>query len=442
MKPPAVETCRVLELGTSEGANLIPLADAFPRAAFAGIDLAEQPVSRGQQTIREFGLKNINLRVMDLLDVDAALGTFDYIIAHGLYAWTPMHVRDKILALMQELLSPQGIGFVSYNTHPTGHVRKIVRDIMLHHIGGEQRPDQRLAKAREILKLLARERSQDELQKMEANEAALAAYAAELLLKRSDSSLFHDDLAPVYEPMLLSDFVSHAGAHKLQYLDDARNPDPRGNDVPTRMTPFTAEAVSAMARGNRIARLQYQDFLRMRSFRQSLLCRQEVALQPDWDPTQIEGCYAAAKGEETAEGTFMLVGDRGLSTTHPALLEFLRGLIASWPRAQAVSADHAGVAAELCKTGLIELHTTASRAVSAGEKPCAAPFIQFQARRGDPFVSTLLHRPLHVDEKVRRLFTLLDGSRDRQTLARAMNCDLEQIDKELQMAAGVATLVS
>ena len=127
MNPPPIESCRVLELGASEGVNLIPMAHRFPRAEFIGIDLAAEPIERGKKFVREFGLGNLRLATMDLLDVGASFGTFDYILAHGLYAWTPEIVKDKILAIMGTQLSPQGIGFISYNTQPAGHIRRMVR---------------------------------------------------------------------------------------------------------------------------------------------------------------------------------------------------------------------------------------------------------------------------------------------------------------------------
>src|SRR5689334_24905811 len=63
-----VERARVLEIGVSEGANLIPMAATLPQAEFVGIDLAATPVDRGNQTIAGLGLGNIRLQQMDLLN--------------------------------------------------------------------------------------------------------------------------------------------------------------------------------------------------------------------------------------------------------------------------------------------------------------------------------------------------------------------------------------
>jgi len=38
LEPPAIDRCRVLELGCSHGSNLIPMATALSGSAFVGID--------------------------------------------------------------------------------------------------------------------------------------------------------------------------------------------------------------------------------------------------------------------------------------------------------------------------------------------------------------------------------------------------------------------
>ena len=54
-----METCRVLELGTSEAANIIGMAVTLPDAQFTGVDLAGEPLARGQRVIDDLGLENV-----------------------------------------------------------------------------------------------------------------------------------------------------------------------------------------------------------------------------------------------------------------------------------------------------------------------------------------------------------------------------------------------
>src|SRR6266705_2655423 len=61
MTPAPVERCRVLELGCSDGGNLLPMALAFPDSTFVGLDLAARPIHQGQANVAELVLKNLHL---------------------------------------------------------------------------------------------------------------------------------------------------------------------------------------------------------------------------------------------------------------------------------------------------------------------------------------------------------------------------------------------
>jgi len=118
MKPAPIDSCRVLELGCSDGGNLLPMAYSLPGSEFVGIDGSARQIELGLATLEALGLKNVTLKQMNLLDVGDQFGKFDYIIAHGIYSWVPPDVQDKILEICHCLLKPQGLAFVSYNTLP------------------------------------------------------------------------------------------------------------------------------------------------------------------------------------------------------------------------------------------------------------------------------------------------------------------------------------
>ena len=105
LNPAPVEKCRVLEIGCNEGANLIPMAYAIPSSEFVGFDLARLRIEQGQQRILELGLKNARIFEGDLLKLGSELGRFDYIVAHGFYAWVPEPVGERMMALCGELLA-------------------------------------------------------------------------------------------------------------------------------------------------------------------------------------------------------------------------------------------------------------------------------------------------------------------------------------------------
>ena len=54
--PPALERCRVLELGCADGRNLLPMAAALPEAEFVGVDLSARQIENGQAIVAELGL--------------------------------------------------------------------------------------------------------------------------------------------------------------------------------------------------------------------------------------------------------------------------------------------------------------------------------------------------------------------------------------------------
>ena len=118
LTPPPVATCRVLELGCGDGANLLPVALALPQSTCVGIDLSGEAVARGQRLAEQVGLGNVSLRQMDVMELPDDFGPFDYVIAHGLYSWVPPAVRERVLEICRSRLSPGGIAFVSYNALP------------------------------------------------------------------------------------------------------------------------------------------------------------------------------------------------------------------------------------------------------------------------------------------------------------------------------------
>jgi 2-polyprenyl-3-methyl-5-hydroxy-6-metoxy-1,4-benzoquinol methylase len=194
--------CRVLELGCSMGANLIPMAQDLPQSEFVGIDLSSRQVKEGQAVIEELGLKNIELRHLSITDVDASFGKFDYIICHGVYSWVPPEVQKAILDIGSNHLTTNGVLYVSYNTSPGWHLRGVVREMMRYHVEGFETPRQKIAQARGLLDFLvkyAKSRSQA--------YPTLLKEEAQMLVGRLDSYIYHEHLELYNEPVYFHEFV-------------------------------------------------------------------------------------------------------------------------------------------------------------------------------------------------------------------------------------------
>ncbi|MBI3837025.1 MAG: class I SAM-dependent methyltransferase, partial [Planctomycetia bacterium] len=154
LQPQDIERARVLELGCASGQNLIPLAERYPQSAFVGIDVSEQQIAAARQTAVELNLRNVDLRRQNLLDAGPELGTFDFIIAHGMYSWIDKPARDKLLAICRDHLAPHGVAYVSYNVYPGWHVHDMLRAMMFYEARGVQAVAEQTAKGRVLLEFL------------------------------------------------------------------------------------------------------------------------------------------------------------------------------------------------------------------------------------------------------------------------------------------------
>src|SRR5688572_11888009 len=259
MNPVNPAQCRVLEIGCGDGANLVPMAWQLPESRFFGFDLAETSIAAGQGVVREMGLQNLELRHMDLMDFPESEGPFDYIIAHGFYSWVPAPVRERMMGLVRRVLSPQGLVFVSYNAYPGGHLRSMVRDMVLFHVNSAPDAKSRVMQAKAFLGFL-----EDGIADLDDHGRLLKAEVARV--KQLDPAhYFHDDLAAINQSFYLHEFVAQAAAEGLQYLGDADFPSTRDS----RVHPDVRETLAQLS-GNPVLKAQYLDFLKFRCFCQTL----------------------------------------------------------------------------------------------------------------------------------------------------------------------------
>jgi SAM-dependent methyltransferase len=386
MKPAPVAHCRVLEIGCGTGGNVIPLAYYLPSSRFTAIDLAPRPVAEAREAAAALRLGNLDLRVADLCGLGAADGEFDYIFAHGVYSWTPADVRDRLLAVCGERLAANGVAFVSYNVYPGRYPRQMLREILLRHTRGMVKPAARIAAARKLL-------------------AQLPHTEAAALLEQSDDILFHDDLAPVNHPVWFDEFAAHARSHSLQYLGEA---DPHEMFDPREIP-----------RQGVLEREQYLDFLKLRRFRQTLLCRADVKLTRAVDARRMDQFLFS----ENPHGHRIPGGDAAVEAVAQALKD-----TSPLPAGFAELIPYAGsrealreILFGLMAAGCVDLHVydfPCEESVSA--RPRASRLARYQAARGGN-VTNACHIPVELDEVARQLVLLLDGTRTHPALARELS---------------------
>ena len=449
MAPAPVARCRVLELGCASGGNLIPMAYGLPGSQFLGIDLSRRQIEQGRTTIAELGLDNVALEPLNILDIDSDLGVFDYIIAHGVYSWVPAAVQDKLFEVCRQCLAPQGVAYVSYNTYPGWSMIGVVRDMMLYHTRDISDPLEQVDRARSIVQFV-RDGVPDQ---SSAYAAFLRAYS-DLLgdpkesSKGSDGSLvLHDELSEVNEPVYFSHFIEHAGRYGLQYLSEAQYHRTEPHDL----SEESVERLENLAQ-DRIEYEQYLDFLRNRTFRQTLLVHSDVALSRKIKPERLMSFYVVSHTQPDADvgdsgdrsvWRFRNADGRSISTNHPVSREAMLRLGQVWPlsvrfdhlfsgaRSQMGLAPAVGdleldvqALAETVLTGygytgsLVELHVYQPPfTLDIGARPYASPVARWQAKNR-MMVTNLRHERVRLDAFSRYLLLCLDGKHDRGALVR------------------------
>jgi methyltransferase-like protein len=436
--------CRVLELGCGDAGNLIPMALALPRAEFVGCATSASDIALGRQAIADLALDNIQLHALGVAELDAALGEFDYILAHGVYSSLSGDEQETLLRFCAENLSPNGIAYLSYATLPGWQGRKTARDLMRHHARGIADPGQRIAQARAILGFMSRAVPAE-------NNALGTQLGAELarIEGMSDADFAHEYLDNADEPIYFHEFAGRAASQGLQYLGDA--------DFHTMLTTNLAQDIrQTLARiAPEVARYeQFVDFVRNRASRKSLLVRKEQTISRDLTPERIMALHVGATLKPATdtidlrpgvEATFQAFDNVSLTSSDPVAKAALLTLARAWPRTHAFEDLFRAALAMLkrdlpgayvppadAKTALatsllsaygfggISLQYTGfSFADVAGAKPRASRLARWQAGQGRARVSNLRHMPVDLDADTARLLILLDGTRDRAALCQA-----------------------
>jgi methyltransferase-like protein/protein-L-isoaspartate O-methyltransferase len=328
---PDVAKARVLELGCSSGGNLIPFAARNPAAELVGIDLSSVQIGLGKKRVDALGLSNIKLIEADLAALDSkSLGSFDFVICHGVYSWVPAHVREAILSICKENLAPDGIAYVSYNVYPGWKAKEIVRDAMMLRGAARATPTERLGYAKGMLDFLERL----------APKNSILAKTLELTLPelrtQQDYYLAHEYLEPFNAPCYFQDFIRDAGAHGLAYLAEAQ-PSTMfvgnyGQDV--------AEPLLKECGHSQVLLEQYLDFVVNRTFRQTLLVhdRRAGGIRYRLDGERMRKLHFAARlfcqdGPIRLDSSRQTFGTNtsSLASETPAVKAALKVLSEGWP---------------------------------------------------------------------------------------------------------------
>ena len=269
---PNPKTARVLELGATYGGNIISQALFNPDATFVGIELSQEQVEKGNEVIANAGLTNVSLIQSDIASIGSEIGTFDYIIAHGVYSWVDDGVKDALLRLIDEHLAEDGIAYISYNTYPGWHTMDEVRQLMMFSNRDKTQFNhkEKVLHGKTIGSIVGSQiLKYDNLK--ERNSKFLGALRS--VMQKDEYYVGHDHLEPNNDPVYFYQFNDHLGAHNLAYLCDA--------DLTLSMVRSfdadIADTLDKLALNDHVAQEQYLDFMLDTTFRKSIICKAKHA---------------------------------------------------------------------------------------------------------------------------------------------------------------------
>lgn len=275
---PNPKTARVLELGATYGGNIISQALFNPDATFVGIELSQEQVEKGNEVIANAGLTNVSLVQSDIASIGSEIGTFDYIIAHGVYSWVDDGVKDALLRLIDEHLAEDGIAYISYNTYPGWHTMDEVRQLMMFSNRDKTQFNhkEKVLHGKTIGSIVGSQiLKYDNLK--ERNSKFLGALRS--VMQKDEYYVGHDHLEPNNDPVYFYQFNDHLEAHNLAYLCDA--------DLTLSMVRSfdadIADTLDKLALNDHVAQEQYLDFMLDTTFRKSIICKAKHAESVTYD---------------------------------------------------------------------------------------------------------------------------------------------------------------
>jgi len=421
LTPAPPERCRVLEIGCGDGGNLLPMACGLPGSEFVGIEPSGPAVEQAAGAAESVGARNVRFEKKGVEELDAGLGTFDYIITHGVFSWVAPGLQEKILDVSRRLLRPDGLAYVSYNTYPGWHARGMIREMMLFQVRNEPSPTGRVAGAREFLARLSDAVGATEKAGLSATDLAafgsLLRHERDLLSRYPDAYFYHEHLERVNLPLYFHEFARRAADHGLTYVSEALV----SSSQPIAYPAAVADVVRALAK-DPIEVQQMLDFASNRAFRQSVLCRDDRT--PTWTPGAIRSFHVSSPvrsvGVADREETFAVPWGWTLATADPSLRKALTLLGERWPASIPFEAlgghDLEAGFLNAFARGMIEFQAAPPRfTTSTAGRPVASPLARLQAASSG-VVTNLRHEQVSLDEFSRAWLLLLDGSRDARDL--------------------------
>jgi methyltransferase-like protein/SAM-dependent methyltransferase len=435
-----VNKSRVLEIGCASGENVLPLAESLPESEFVGVDLSAVQIAHAQKRAEDLQLSNIRFLHSDVREISETLGAFDFVVAHGVYSWVAGDVQQALLAQIRRCLAPRGIAYVSYNTYPGWHMREMIRKMMNYHVRNTVDPEEQIRQARTLLRFLA-----ESVGHQNNAYGILLNNELDTLSRQHDSYLYHEHLEKENHPVYFYEFHDRVTENGLQYLGEADFVSMFVEAFPERVQRTLHSVASTFVEGE-----QYMDFVRNRTFRQTLLCQDAVKFDRALKSERVRTMFIASPTKpvdptanlNSTETASFSQGSTTATTSDPLTKAAFMHLGETWPAYLSYSAlvesasnrlerkyddaiDHTPAhddtqLAEALLSAFANGHVDLSIhppqiAQSISEKPIASRVSRYQATMQN-WATNQMHADIGLHEVDRQILMHLDGQNDIATL--------------------------
>jgi SAM-dependent methyltransferase len=217
VRPPSLGPGSVyLELGCGQGFGLAVLAAANPDTHFVGVDFHPGQIANGQRVARLTGLGNLTLEELSFDQVlalpEGRLPKCDVIALHGVYSWISPENRAAIVRILDRLLKPGGMVYISYNTLPgwssLAPLQRFLRDYVARARGAAEV---------EVIKALHAAREMLDADAQYFQSASGLREEIDKLLLQPPAYLIHEYLNEHFHPLYSADVASELSGAKLSF---------------------------------------------------------------------------------------------------------------------------------------------------------------------------------------------------------------------------------
>jgi SAM-dependent methyltransferase len=319
------------ELGCGRGLTATVLAATHPTGRFVGVDLMPAHIADARQLAADCGLGNLEFHNADFALADLGTMRFDYIVAHGVYAWIDGASQAALRRLIDRHLAPGGLVYLSYNAMPGWAADMPLQHLLL--ALGATMPGDSIARFSAAAELVGR------ITAAGAPSLAASPIAAQLETieeRHARAYLAHEYLAPHWQPLFVGEVRKTMAEIGLVPVGSATFADNFDSFV------LRAAERDVLALVDTEERELVRDFLTHRRFRRDVFGRDVATLDDDERRQRLCAMrYALACPADAVEFTTRTPAGQ-IRFDNPAARAIVTALAAGPARLSQISAGDAG----------------------------------------------------------------------------------------------------